>query len=122
MTLSKRLFYLVAPLCFTVACATSLEADDAADTATTSAALSQPGARTAGDSCTLYLPAGWSSNTAQCRSGGTGTQTIVDGDDRTLYSVGGRLYGTGQCTVTCNNGHLEQSDCSCSKGGGGGEP
>lgn len=112
--MKKLLLAMLAPLCFTAACATTPDAtDDTTDTATDTAALTQSDigpVKTDGASCTIFLPVGWSGRGAQCRSGGHGTGTIFDGTSDSFESVGA---GVGNCTVTCHNGVLTMNGCTC---------
>lgn len=97
---------LIASL-FTVACVANTDSDDV-----NQATQSEIGpVKTDGASCTLNLPAGWSTGIHNCRSGGTGTRTIPDGNDFELESVG---PGAGSCTIHCANGVKQLVNCTCS--------
>ena len=118
--MKKFLRLFLAPLCLTAACATTPTADDPGnDSAQTAAEVSQPGATTNGASCTILFPAGWSSSTANCSSGGSGSTTLQDGESITLQSTGSNFTGVGHCTITCHDGSPDKSNCTCTKKKGG---
>jgi hypothetical protein len=81
----------------------------------------------AGD-CTVLRPIGWSSGLTSCHEFTipVGSPPILfplpNGQSETFFAMPGNGFGTGEITVTCDNGALLVVSKSCRRGGGGGEP
>lgn len=74
-------------------------------------------AQPTGAGCTLLRPLSWNVNGRTCLESPTTSLPMVDGQEYTAYSKGGRLFGLGETTVRCENGGIVTVRKTCFRDG-----